>query len=263
MTGIIVTDLDGTLLRPDKSIPDATVGVFARCRQAGYGIVFATARPFRIMGPLVERIPVDALIVHNGAKAYVDGVLQGDFGIEASTVRLIVDRLLAAYPGLRLSVEIAERHYANYDASLIWPGMPYEETDFQQLAAGSADKIIVTGPDGRLPPKVERFLPGDIYYEVSEGTVGLVLSKRATKWNALSGLAGLWGVDSGDIIAFGDDLNDICMLEGAGTGIAVKNALPQVKAVADSICERNAEDGVARWLEKNLLSRYSQIHLKQ
>jgi len=56
-----------------------------------------------------------------------------------------------------------------------------------------------------------------------------------------------------EITAFGDDLNDIDMLEFSGISVAMVNALDNVKAVADYICDTNDNDGVAKWLEENLL----------
>ena len=55
------------------------------------------------------------------------------------------------------------------------------------------------------------------------------------------------------IIAFGDDFNDIGMLKLCGTGVAMKNAIPQVKEVADFETLSNNEDGVAKYIEENIL----------
>ena len=55
------------------------------------------------------------------------------------------------------------------------------------------------------------------------------------------------------IAAFGDDFNDIGMLRLCGTGIAMENAIEEVKGVADEVCASNEKDGVAEWIEKNLL----------
>ena len=55
------------------------------------------------------------------------------------------------------------------------------------------------------------------------------------------------------IIAVGDDFNDIGMLKLCGTGVAMKNAIPQVKEVADYETLSNNEDGVAKYIEENIL----------
>ena len=63
----------------------------------------------------------------------------------------------------------------------------------------------------------------------------------------------MWGIKPEEIVAFGDDLNDIDMLGYAGVGVVMDNALEQVKTVADYICDTNDNDGLAKWLEENVL----------
>ena len=55
-----------------------------------------------------------------------------------------------------------------------------------------------------------------------------------------------------EVVAFGDDLNDVDMLRGCGTGVAMANALDEVKLAADEVCGGNDEDGVAKWIEANM-----------
>ena len=62
------------------------------------------------------------------------------------------------------------------------------------------------------------------------------------------------GIELTDVIAFGDDLNDLGMLKLAGTAVAVSNAIEEVKAVADHITESNDQDGVAKFLERTILA---------
>lgn len=78
------------------------------------------------------------------------------------------------------------------------------------------------------------------------------LMNRA-KWNAIKRLSTNFEVSSADIAAFGDDYNDIEMLQNCGIGVAVANALDEAKAAANFVCGSNDEDGVARWLEENVL----------
>ena len=58
------------------------------------------------------------------------------------------------------------------------------------------------------------------------------------------------------VAAFGDDYNDIDMLRACGVGVAVDNALPEVKAAADLLCADCDADGVAHWLETNVLGQH-------
>ena len=80
-----------------------------------------------------------------------------------------------------------------------------------------------------------------------------IMPKGCTKYNAIHKLANDLQIKNEDIIAFGDGLNDIEMLKNCGIGVAMKNALKEVKEVADKITEySNTEDGVIRFLDEYL-----------
>lgn len=65
-------------------------------------------------------------------------------------------------------------------------------------------------------------------------------------------MSGISGVNLNEIVAFGDDKNDIDMLKICGTGIAVSNAISEVLEIADGVTSSNDEDGVAKWIENSL-----------
>ena len=76
--------------------------------------------------------------------------------------------------------------------------------------------------------------------------------KNATKERAIENLCSYLNLPAEKIVAFGDDFNDIGMLKLCGKGVAMGNAISEVKSVADEICLSNEEDGVARWIEEHL-----------
>ena len=88
---------------------------------------------------------------------------------------------------------------------------------------------------------------------MSRDGLAMIMSENATKSRSLKLIAEHFGVRNDEVIAFGDDLNDIDMLSAAGVGVAMENAVPEVKRIADDICGSNEEDGLARWIEENLL----------
>lgn len=73
---------------------------------------------------------------------------------------------------------------------------------------------------------------------------------QANKWSAISHLARQWGIPASRIAAIGDEINDLSMIEGAGLGIAMGNAIPKVKAVANQHTAPNHEDGVAQAIDR-------------
>ena len=67
-------------------------------------------------------------------------------------------------------------------------------------------------------------------------------------------IADFMGIEKEAIVAFGDDVNDLDMLEAAGFSLAMANAIPQVRDLAQAVCDSNDRDGVARWLDRHILS---------
>lgn len=94
-------------------------------------------------------------------------------------------------------------------------------------------------------------LPQNTYLEIAEGTLGMVIHSRATKQQGILTALKALGITPEEATAFGDDLVDIDMLRACGFGVAVSNALPEVKEAADYITASNDEDGVAKWLESH------------
>ena len=117
----------------------------------------------------------------------------------------------------------------------------------------SADKIIFITSDRVEIENIERLLDKTLYWEISENESLMVMNKDARKLNAIRAVADYYGLTLTETVAFGDDYNDIKMLRDCCIGVAVANAIDGAKAVADHICGDCDDDGVARWIEENLL----------
>ena len=249
---MIVTDLDGTFLRDDKTASEYTLDVIKRARERGVIFAVATARPIRSVVEWLPFIEFDVGIFHNGAVIRTpDGDIDG-MGIDGPDG--IAQAMLRAEPEARISIESEDRLYCNFDPGYIWPGAEYTFTgDFSCMAGRVADKIIVEAHCTEDVEKFARYIPDYAYVVMSENRIAMIMNKKATKINAIRAVAEKYGIDMGDVVAFGDDYNDIDMLRGCGRGIAVANALPEVKAAADDVCGSNMDDGEARWIEENIL----------
>lgn len=249
---LIALDLDDTLLRRDKSISGYTRRILRQCKAAGARIVIATSRPYRTARLFLEYIPADAMALHNGAVCYVGDEKLFSKGIPVNTRQELVRFLLNAFPTATLSVEMDDTMYANFDISSLWKGGYRHTQDFAELPNLPSEKIVL-GPDAReWAARVETVLPADCYAQLSGQTLLVIQRRSATKWNALRALFAHFGIEAKDAVAFGDDLNDVDMLRGCGMGVAMGNALPEVKEAADAICGDCDEDGVANWLEAHL-----------
>ena len=250
---MIVTDLDGTLLRKDKTISCYSESVLARCREKEIKLVFATARPIRAVAMLNLKISFDAAIYHNGAVIYTDGASIKRYGIQPEATKEIISSVLRTDNDAKLCVEIDDRLYSNFDPSALWPGIEITLTDFTDLPDIPADKILLPMTTMKELNAVADTLPADLYIEMSENTAGMIMNKDAKKARAIKHLADCFGISLSEIVAFGDDYNDIEMLRECGIGVAVANAIDEAKSAADYICDTNDNDGIAKWLEANVL----------
>lgn len=249
---LIVTDLDGTLLKDDKSISDYTIEVLNRVRQEGHVFVIATARPLRAAKEFLKKVEIDAGIYHNGALIYKSGK-QID-GFQICDPKSVVDKILRLNPMVSIAVESNDVLYSNFNAEEFWPGTSYVLTQacFEELIDKKADKIIVAVSSIEEMKRYESCLTDDLYIQLSENKIGMIMKKDANKRNGVSFLAKEFGIEKKNIIAFGDDYNDIDMIKYAGTGICVYNGLQEVKDISDIVCQSNEENGVARWIEDNI-----------
>jgi len=251
---MIVTDLDSTLLRTDKTISTYTAGILQHCRDKGIKLIFATARPRRTVMQFVGDVETDALILHNGAVISANGKLLAHNGIASSVKDSVLQALNRDFPHNTIAVEMDDLNYANFDMKAVWD---YDEgviSDFTDLPNRPADKIVIGATSHEEISQYATYLPSDLYIQMCDGKLGLIMHKDATKWKAIGDVCKHFGITTAQAVAFGDDYNDITMLKGCGVGVAVANAIDEVKATADTTCASNNDDGVAKWLEENLLN---------
>jgi Cof subfamily protein (haloacid dehalogenase superfamily) len=214
--------------------------------------VFATARPKRTVNHFFDNIPADALILHNGAVVYAEDTLLGNYGIESGLKDKILLEMNKDYLDTTISVEIDDVLYANFDVSTVWNNTESVRTDFTNIPDKPADKIIV-GLDSQADiERFSKYLTDDLYIEIADGKLGMIMNRKATKCEAIRLVAEYFNISTSEVVAFGDDYNDIEMLRGCGIGVAVTNAIDEAKAVADYICDTNDNYGVAKWLEENV-----------
>jgi hydroxymethylpyrimidine pyrophosphatase-like HAD family hydrolase len=77
-----------------------------------------------------------------------------------------------------------------------------------------------------------------------------IMNKSVTKWNGVKAMLDVCNISASETTYFGDDHDDVEPIRMCGVGVAVSNAIDEVKAVADYIAESNDEDGVARFIER-------------
>jgi len=253
---MIVTDLDGTLLHRndgmDTAISDYTISILEKCRAKGIKVVYATARDDGATVPTLSPL-VDGFVHNNGAKAYADDILVYNRAIPMDDVR---DLLAAAdNAGVKVAAESNGVYYGNFNITGKWGWtQAYKNADFNTLDI-EVEKIFAmvdtTDESKCVELLINKYLSNDLWLLArEEWSFVVIIHKEAIKSKGVAALAEHWGIKPSEIVAFGDDTIDIDLLEYCGIGVAVSNALDDVKAVADYICESNDNDGVAKWLEE-------------
>src|SRR5271165_4249449 len=254
---LVALDLDGTLLDPEERVSDRNRQAIRRALESGVRVVLVTGRgvdlPIRISNELDLNLP--AICCH--------GALTKDFGANRTLVHLPVP-LQYAKP----IVEFAEN--GGYSIAI------YYEEMFWRLEGTQAFMQDMSGPHWREAktfadvmhgaPTFIRFLGhdsveamrrefGDLPLNFRYETWGdfaecAILSREASKRNALARLCADFQILPERVLAIGDSRNDVPMLRWAGVGVAMGNALREVKESVRYVTASNAEDGVALAIER-------------
>ena len=247
-TKAIITDLDRTLLRTDKSISDYTIDVFRKCRERGIRVMTATARPLRDIPEFRKQIAFDAVTATNGAVIELPD-RRLEYGIRRETGEKILAGLMQ-FPDVFLSVETSGGLYSNRDIPE-WEPVVYG--DFPKLPENViVYKILASSGQRELYDHAGEILPDDVYHTVSNRDLIQIMSTEATKWNGVRQMLACFGISPQDAVYFGDDNDDIEPIRNCGTGVAVANAIPAVREAAGCVTDDNDSDGVARFIKENI-----------
>ncbi len=246
MIKALIFDLDNTLLRSDKSLSAYSRGVLRRCRERGLRVFAASARPERTIREFGIFEEFEALVTLNGARVVLPGRVLLN-GISARTGEIIVSRLLGV-PGAVVSVEMSGGLYAS---APIPEWNPTVWGSFPTLPAGELYKILVSGV---AEPDVRRAVTEDTYFTAIEGgKLYQFMSRAAAKRHGVRELLAAFGLTPEEAAYFGDDWDDLEPVRTCGLGVAMANAIPEVKAVADVVAGHCDEDGAARFVEEKIL----------
>lgn len=252
---LLLFDLDGTLLRSDKTISQATLKTLQECRQKGILVGVSTSRGEQNALSFIEELHPDVLIASGGALVKYKGeyIYKAEFSKEETRQMIATARKICG-SDCEITIDTIDSHFWNYkidpkkqDHS--WGESIYTDyTDFEESSLKMCVEIFTDSQAGQLQESLKecdciRFSDG-YWYKFTK--------KTATKEHAILEVCSACGIKTEDIIAFGDDYADIGMLKLCGTGIAMGNAIHEVKEMADLIIGSNDEDGIAKYLACNL-----------
>ncbi len=254
----VVFDLDDTLLRDDLTISDFTVSTLRRLHDHGIHIIPASGRAKLSMKPFVDRIDCASLYIScNGAEIW-DGRTHQAVSRELFSVE--TGREIASF-GVRHHCysQTYAGEYFYYSEHSIWADRYAASSMLKGIYVGDLEAFIQEPRNKILmmdkEEKIASLLP--IAAKEFEGRASVTCSKSyflefnppgATKGLALKKAADLLSLSPDDMIAFGDSLNDLSMLEAAGRSVMMSNGRTELRFRCDDVCLSNNEDGVADYL---------------
>ncbi|MBV7245749.1 HAD hydrolase family protein [Streptomyces sp. MW-W600-10] len=270
VTRLIATDLDGTLLRDDKTLSARTVAALAAAEEAGIEVFFVTGRPARWMDVVRDHVQSHGTaICANGAVVTdlrTDGVLLSVRPLERDAALHVVRTLRDAAPGTSFAVEMTTG--INYE-----PAYPPFHLDPGATVA-VAEKLLHEDAPGVGAPVLKLLahhteLAPDAFLGLARTAAGDRAAFTRSSPSALLEVSGLGvskattlaaccaerGIAPAEVVAFGDMPNDIEMLRWAGASFAMGNAHPDAVAAASGRTATNEEDGVALVIERILAGR--------
>lgn len=275
---MIAIDLDGTLLCPRSTVTPRVKAAVHSALRSGLKVVFATGRN------LNECNSVLGAVDHYDAAVFVGGAMVVDTKSRATLHRTMMRPELARELAVLLEsmghavLAVQDHSTGGYDY-LISAGVPVNAETAHWMKVNSASHLLVerlgehahqhTIRMGIVAPPAEvarvkqalekRYSDRIVLLNLAVPSAGVevleVFDPAVNKWEGIQHIARRHGIRSEEIIAVGDDVNDIPMLMRAGLGVAMGNAKPEVQAVAKRVIGANADEGLAEFLEEVIANR--------
>lgn len=266
MPRVIATDLDGTLLRDDKTVSDRTVAALAAAEEAGIEVFFVTGRPARWMDVVAKHTARHGIaICANGAGVYD---LHRDLLLDCHPfpehhALEVVRALRSAAPGTAFAIERTLGFH--YEPAYVspWSRPDSHIAPVEELLAHRTDQPLLKllalhrteDPDVFLTTAREAAGGHAEFTRSSPSALLEISGAGVSKATTLAHCCAERGIGADEVVAFGDMPNDLAMLDWAGTSYAVANAHPAVLAATAHHTAANEDDGVARVIERILAGR--------
>lgn len=260
----IALDLDGTLTNHDKEVTPITRQALMRAQKDGAHIILASGRPTYGIAPIADHLEIDKyngyVLSYNGGKIVNWQTKEELYSnhLPNNVIPILYNYAkengyaLLGYAGKEIITEMPDNKYVKEESRINKMEIRKVDNLLESLESNPT-KLLMTG-DASLMIKAEEELAEIVgnrmdVFRSAPFFIELV-PKGIDKAQSLNRLLELIGLSTNDMIAFGDGYNDLSMLKLAGVGVAMANAVPEVRAEADFITKSNEEDGVAFAIEK-------------
>lgn len=270
---VLALDFDGTLLRSDGTVSVRTLNAIKKFRDAGGKAFLCTGRMFAAIRPEAEKVGLTGdVYCYQGAALYdvTSGVRKAHVPVPNKYVNDICTYFeekniyfQTYFDDVVFCEKFCEKgdHYFHHfgGGARFATGIPLSEYFVKHPEARPTKFLAMAEPDevNAMMKELGEKFAGALHVVCSNPDFLEIIAYRAGKGNAIQAYCKASGFDVSELVAFGDSVNDISMLEAAGVGVAVANARDELKAVADYITLSNDEDGVAEVIEQILSNTFN------
>ncbi len=268
MSKMIVVDLDGTILTDKERVSETTKKYLKQLKDSGYVIVIATGRIYSSILDVTDDAEfANYIISDTGACTY--NTIDGSPVFQSIISKETVKKFLKYYGEDCYFIDVCDKNTiykcidkleCNNDVIKVTTNQDYildNCTEVTHMSISMKNNDLVREIYSKLIsdiPELDIIIMQDSF---SNRRWIEAMPQGCSKYSAIKRLADYLNISIEDVIVFGDGLNDIEMIEKCGHGVALKNALPEVKKVADAITtEDYNHDGVIRYLKQYLNDSY-------
>lgn len=263
----LALDLDGTLVDSSKKISKENKEALWKAIDAGIAVIIATGRPALGVKHIIRELELEVrggyVLNYNGGRIMNchNGEVMVEYMLPSECIPTINE--LARQSGTYACTYYNDMILAESDTdeyvireAFCNNTTVYKVDDFAEFVNYPVNKCLIVGEHDKLLPvqvRLKELFPDKVDVFFSESYFLEIVPKNVAKSQGIKDVAKCLGITVEEVAAFGDGLNDIPMLEVAGLGVAMENAYPEVKRVADMIAPSNDDNGVAYVIEKYIL----------
>lgn len=262
---IVFFDLDGTLMNHDKTILETTKQSLAALRKKGIYTVICTGRAPLMFKWLLKELDFDSYVSMNGQHVVLNGEVIYSNPMKTEVIQQLTE--LAHKNGHGLTYSTFESFVTNAEAHpLVQEGtarlrIPYPVVDPEVYSHSDVNQVQIYSTPEETKEYMELF-KGYSFIRWDESSVDM-LPEGASKAVGIQKMLDYMNIPIENSYAFGDGANDMQMIQSVGVGIAMENAIPELKKVADFVTASCSEDGIMKGLIQVGLLEENDIPLLQ
>ncbi len=264
---LIALDLDDTLLLPDATLHPETIQTLLEAQKRGVHVVLASGRPTSGMFDIAKQLNLDQnlgyIISYNGGRITKYGSMELLYRKDITKAQLAKLLSLAEQHNVTLltylddqMLSTAPSQYADLEVGFAKLPLTITTDILSKAPETLAKAMFLADPEplAKVAEIVAPLVKDELFTTISKPFFFEFMNREVDKGASLLRLGELLNVTAEEMIAVGDSYNDLSMIKVAGMGVAMGNAVEEVKSVAQKITLPNTQNGVAAVVKELILT---------